>query len=153
MECGDPSCAPIDTLVRIIFQNKCGCVFGIPAEAASILEEDLADFMPPEDFFHEWKAGNNKPWPPAMEVEIPEPGDPPDVELRFPVGTRVECCVARGPNGWRPGTVVGHWYRAKMWPTGQYAPYQVKLDAFDNMIFAPQDTDNCIRAEPKPTAE
>ena len=34
----------------------------------------------------------------------------------------------------------------KMWPTGQYAPYQVKLDG-GMLIFAPQDMDQCIRLE------
>jgi len=33
-------------------------------------------------------------------------GEPPSHELRFPVGARVECCVARGPNGWSPGRAV-----------------------------------------------
>ena len=78
--------------------------------------------------------------------ENPEPGEPPDVELRFKVGDRVECCIARGPDGWAPGTIVSHWFRAPQWPTGQFAPYQIKLDSSGNLIFAPQDRDNCIRA-------
>jgi hypothetical protein len=28
---------------------------------------------------------------------------------------------------------------------GKYAPYQIKLDDSENLIFAPQDRDNCIR--------
>ena len=144
MQCGDPSCAPIDTIVRIIYQNQCGTVFGIPCEAQDVEEMDIQESMPPSEFFDEWKKGNKLQWPP--EPEIPEPGEPPEVELRFPVGTRVECCIARGPDGWAPGTVVGHWYRAPQWPTGQFAPYQIKLDETDALIFAPQDQDNCIRA-------
>ena len=70
---------------------------------------------------------------------------PPDVEPRFSVGDRVECCVARGPDGWAPGTVVSHWFRAPDWPPGKYAPYQIKLDDSENLIFAPKDRDNCIR--------
>ena len=68
------------------------------------------------------------------------------MELRFPVGTRVECCISKGPDGWVPGEVVMHWYRAASWPTGQFAPYQIKLEESGNLIFAPQDSDHCIRA-------
>lgn len=95
--------------------------------------------------------GNNVPWPP--EPVNPDPGEAPETELRFPVGTRVECCVSRGPAGWAPGTVVAHWYRAPSWPTGQFAPYQIKLDEHDSLIFAPQDRDNCIRAYTGSTGE
>ena len=70
---------------------------------------------------------------------------PPDVEPRFSVGDRVECYIARGPDGWAPGTVVSHWFRAPGWPPGKYAPYQIKLDDSENLIFAPKDRDNCIR--------
>ena len=73
------------------------------------------------------------------------PGEPPEIDLRFKVGDRVECCVARGPDGWRPGTIISLWYRAVSWPTGQFAPYQIKLDDHQSLIFAPQDRDNCIR--------
>ena len=62
-------------------------------------------------------VGPKKIWPPPPEN--PEPGEPPDVELRFKVGDRVECCIARGPNGWAPGTIVSHWFRAPQWPTGR----------------------------------
>ena len=99
--------------------------------------------MPLPDYFACWKNGERKLWPP--EPENPEPGEPPEIDLRFKVGDRVECCVARGPDGWRPGTVISLWYRAVSWPTGQFAPYQIKLDDHQSLIFAPQDRDNCIR--------
>lgn len=70
---------------------------------------------------------------------------PPDVELRFSVGDRVECRVARGSDGWAPGTVVAHWFRNPDWPPGKYAPYQIKLDDSENLIFAPKDRDDVIR--------
>ena len=88
--------------------------------------EDVENMMPLPDYFACWKNGERKLWPP--EPENPEPGEPPEIDLRFKVGDRVECCVARGPDGWRPGTVISLWYRAVSWPTGQFAPYQIKLD-------------------------
>lgn len=92
---------------------------------------------PPE--MRDWGIPNPPP------LENPEPGEPPDEELRFKVGDRVECVIAEGPK-WAPGTIVSHWVRAPQWPTGQFAPYQIKLDSSENLIFAPQDRDNCIRA-------
>lgn len=77
--------------------------------------------------------------------ENPEPGEPPDEELRFKVGDRVECCLARGaPGGWTPGTIVALWYRAPFWPTGHFTPYQIKLDGSVRALFTcGQD---CVRA-------
>ena len=66
---------------------------------------------------------------------------PPNDELRFEVGKRVECCV--GKDHWEPGTVVALWYTEEGFPPGFYAPYQVELD-MGNLIFAPDD--RCIRA-------
>lgn len=143
MQCGNPACAPIDTVVRIIYQNNCGTVFAVPCEAHEVEPRDIDECMPPAEFFERWSSGEQVRWPP--EPENPEPGPIPDVELRFAVGDRVECCIARGPDGWAPGVIVSLWYRARSWPTGQYAPYQVKLDIYDSLIFAPQDRDNCIR--------
>ena len=68
-------------------------------------------------------------------------------ELRFEIGRTVECRL--GPDAWARGTVVGHYYRETDWPEGQKAPYQVLLEG-DNLtartIWAPSDTDECIRA-------
>lgn len=61
-------------------------------------------------------------------------------ELRYPVGTRVECNVGE----WRSGTVVGHWWRDASWPAGKLVPYQIKIDNGPT-IFAPMDSDKCIR--------
>ena len=75
--------------------------------------------------------GEDAAWPP-----------PPNDELRFEVGSRVECCV--GKDHWEPGTVVALWYTEEGFPPGFYAPYQVELD-MGNLIFAPDDSDRCIR--------
>jgi hypothetical protein len=132
--------------VRIIYRGNCGTVFGVPCEAHEVIPEDVEESMPPDEFFAKWHAGEKVQWPP--EPENPEPGEPPEVELRFPVGTRVECCISKGPDGWVPGVVMMHWYRAASWPTGQFAPYQIKLEESGNLIFAPQDRDNCVRKAP-----
>ena len=74
----------------------------------------------------------------------------PTTTLRFEVGTRVRCRIGPGEDGWSPGEVVSHWYRGASWPTGQYAPYKVRLDRRDmgsGLIFAPYDDDACVRAE------
>lgn len=62
-------------------------------------------------------------------------------QLRFDVGTRVECNTGE----WRAGTVVKQWYRDPHWPDHKKAvPYQIKLD-YGPTIFAPADDDRCIR--------
>jgi G3E family GTPase len=61
-------------------------------------------------------------------------------ELRFKVGERVECNTGQ----WTPGTIVGLWWRDPNWPAGKTVPYQIKLD-YGPTIFAPQDSDMCIR--------
>jgi ankyrin repeat protein len=71
---------------------------------------------------------------------------PPDVEPRFSVGDRVECCIERwGLSWWAPGTIVAHWFRTPDWPPGKYAPYQIKLNDSGNLVFAPEDRDDVIR--------
>ena len=64
-----------------------------------------------------------------------------ETPLRFKVGTRVECCM--GTNQWEPGTVIKLWYFTQ----GSHAPYQVELDE-GNLIFAPEDSDRCVRRAP-----
>jgi len=68
-------------------------------------------------------------------------------ELRFEIGTRVQCRTGRGDgeDGWSNGTVVKLWYRETQWPKGRMAPYQVKLDDGGTLIFAPMDDDRVIR--------
>ena len=68
-----------------------------------------------------------------------------ETPLRFKVGTRVECCM--GTNQWEPGTVIKLWYFTQ----GSHAPYQVELDE-GNLIFAPEDSDRCVRRAPSESA-
>ncbi len=66
--------------------------FGVPCEAHEVEATDIQEMMPPADYFDAWQNGDARSWPPPPEN--PEPGEPPDVELRFKVGDRVECCIA-----------------------------------------------------------
>ena len=61
-------------------------------------------------------------------------------QLRFPVGTRVECNCGQ----WKAGTVVKHFYTQSSFPEGMCVPYQVKLDD-GKLIFAPKDVDGVVR--------
>lgn len=139
MVCGDPECAPIDTIIRIIYRDAPIKTFGIPKEVEDISLDDLKEFMPTADVLEGWSRGEDLEWPP-----LPEEGEPPDIELRFEVGTRVECRV--GATKWAPGVVIKHWYREPGWPTNHFAPYQVELDN-GKKIFAPKDDAQVIRAE------
>lgn len=62
-------------------------------------------------------------------------------KLRFAVGSRVQCNCGE----WKSGTVVGHYWRDATWPKGKIVPYQIKIDNGPT-IFAPMDSDKCIRA-------
>jgi hypothetical protein len=136
-------------VVRIIYREGCGTVFGIPCEIEECEEEDIVCQMPPERVVMDWFEGIPTAWP--AEPEREDPGPVPTDVLRFDVGARVQCRIGRGEEGWASGVVVAHWYRAPSWPTGQYAPYQIQLDRTDmgnGLIFAPYDEDACIRLEP-----
>ena len=80
----------------------------MPCEAHEVEAADIQEMMPPADYFDAWQKGDARSWPPPPEN--PEPGEPPDVELRFKVGDRVECCIARGPEGRRVRGVSGRKY-------------------------------------------
>ena len=67
-----------------------------------------------------------------------------ETPLRFKVGSRVKCCG--GPNHWESGTVIKLWYTEDSFAQGYYAPYQVELDE-GRLIFAPEDSDACVRSE------
>ncbi|KAG8463455.1 hypothetical protein KFE25_004966 [Diacronema lutheri] len=141
--CGDPECAPVDTIVRIIFKDAPIKSFGMPKEVEDVTLEDLQEFMPTDDVLEGWSRGEDLEWPP-----LPDEGEPPqDVVLRFELGDRVECRV--GATKWAAGVVIKQWYREPGWPTDHFAPYQIQLDN-GKKIFAPKDDVQVIRAEPPP---
>lgn len=135
--CGDPECSPIDTLVTIVFANGKDGMLGLPMEAWEVTKEELANKFPTNEVLEKWHGGIDAEWPPYEEPEFPE--------LRFDIGTRVQCRI--GPDAekdWAPGTVSQLWYSEENWPPGSFAPYQVKLDD-GRAIFAPGDMDVVIR--------
>mmetsp|Transcript_40360 Transcript_40360/g.48927 ORF Transcript_40360/g.48927 Transcript_40360/m.48927 type:complete len:194 (+) Transcript_40360:210-791(+) len=134
VQCGDPQCAPIDTVIRFWFESLQESL-GLPMEMVEVQQEDIKEVLPPGDVLTDWYNGVEREWPEQPEMELPQ--------LRFDVGARVQCCV--DVNTWAAGTVVALWYRQANFPPGFAAPYQVKLDT-GTLIFAPQDTDQCVRA-------
>eukprot|EP00928_Gymnodinium_smaydae_P089067 TRINITY_DN73071_c0_g1_i1.p1 TRINITY_DN73071_c0_g1~~TRINITY_DN73071_c0_g1_i1.p1 ORF type:complete len:522 (-),score=100.90 TRINITY_DN73071_c0_g1_i1:229-1755(-) len=90
----------------------------------------------------------------AADAEPPGP-------LRFMEGDRVLCRVNNpGSFDWEEGTVVGLWYRERLWPEAfPGAPYEVRLDIGGNVV-ALADHDRIIRREsdkpkapPRPAAK
>lgn len=142
VQCGDPTCAPIDTAVTIVFESGGGGMFGIPAEAKDVEQKHIKASFPDNEVLSKWSRGEEAEWPP-MDGGISADGDLP--ELRFEHRSRVECRI--GPDevtGWAPGTIIKLWYRDTDWPPGSFAPYQIELDD-GRLIFAPADIDRVIR--------
>ena len=44
--CGDPTCAPIDTVFTIVWQSGGKGVFALPMTATEVTKEDLIDTFP-----------------------------------------------------------------------------------------------------------
>lgn len=44
--CGDPTCAPIDTVFTLVWQSGGKGVFALPMSAVEITKEDLIDSFP-----------------------------------------------------------------------------------------------------------
>ncbi len=130
--CGDPSCAPIDTVFTFVWANGGRGMFAIPMAPDELQSEDIQDIFPDEETISKWHAGQNAPWP-------PEP------ELRFTIGDRVECRVGPHPvKGWAAGRIVRLHYSEPNWPANMVAPYQIQLHD-GRLIYAPQDVDQLIR--------
>lgn len=133
--CGDPNCAPIDTVVTLVWKDGGRGMFALPLDPMDVQQEDLAEMFPTPDVLAKWAAGQEAEWPPRPT-------------LRFEPGARVACRVGPHPvTGWAPGRVVKQFYREPSWPPNMCAPYQVILND-GRLIFAPQDTDNVIKARP-----
>ncbi len=113
-------------------------MFALPMESQQVTLDILRDNFPPDDILEKWMNGEEAEWPPMdddqMDAALPE--------LRFDVGTAVECRI--GADNWESGTISKLWYRENGWPEGAYAPYQITLDD-GRKIFAPFDNDQVIR--------
>jgi len=133
--CGNPTCAPIDTVFSFMWQSGGKGVFAIPLSAAEVTQDELIDFFPDEDILRTWHSGKKARWP-----RLPE--------LRFKVNDRVECRIGPHPvKGWAPGRIVRLHYSEPNWPPNMVAPYQIALHD-GRLIFAPQDRDTVIRLRP-----
>lgn len=130
VQCGDPSCAPIDTILHFVYANGAQGTVGLPMEAKDVTLQELEAALPPARVFADWQKGIDAPWP----------EEPP---LRFEVDDKVECRI--GPEEWAPGKVVQQWYRETNWPPNSFAPYQVQLDD-GRLIYAPADVEQVIRS-------
>lgn len=136
--CGDPTCAPIDTIIEFLIDSVSMGGVGIPAEVQECGQEEVLESLPTAEVLTDWSNGKDSPWP-------PEALPPADVDLRFGPDDRVECFVGK-PDGWLGGRIAQMWYREPSFPAGFIAPYQVELDD-GRLIFAPEDSERCIRAE------
>ena len=138
--CGDPTCAPIDTVFTLLWTSGRG-MFAIPFSPEEIqTQEELAELFPDEETLTLWKAGKRSPWPRRPT-------------LRFNVDDRVECRVGPHPvKGWVPGRIIKLHYVEPTWPPNMIAPYQIALHD-GRLIFAPQDTDKVIRLRPPPAPD
>eukprot|EP00596_Hydrurales_sp_CCMP1899_P004228 CAMPEP_0119046092 /NCGR_PEP_ID=MMETSP1177-20130426/44335_1 /TAXON_ID=2985 /ORGANISM="Ochromonas sp, Strain CCMP1899" /LENGTH=252 /DNA_ID=CAMNT_0007018753 /DNA_START=101 /DNA_END=859 /DNA_ORIENTATION=- len=130
--CGDPECAPIDTMVTIVWTAGGRGMFSMPMAPDEITQDELMDNFPDDDTLTKWFNHELAPWPPQPI-------------LRFELGARVECRI--GPHavkGWAPGRVIKHYYSEPNWPPNMTAPYQIALHD-GRLIFAPSDEDGVIR--------
>lgn len=50
--CGDPTCAPIDTVFTLVWQSGGKGVFALPMMAAEVTKDDLIDSFPVSTPFH-----------------------------------------------------------------------------------------------------
>jgi len=139
--CGDPTCAPIDTVFTLIWEAGGKGVFAIPLAPDEIEKEELGrDYFPDEETLGLWKKGKKARWP-----KLPE--------LRMKIGDRVECRIGPHPvKGWAPGRIVKLYYTENTWPSNMVAPYQIALHD-GRLIFAPQDRESVIRLRPPPAPD
>jgi hypothetical protein len=138
--CGDPSCAPIDTVFTLVWEPSGKGLFSIAAPPSELTQDDLVEEFPDRETLELWKAGKRARWP-----KLPS--------LRFNVGDRVECRIGPHPvKGWAPGRIIRLYYSEPSWPPNMVVPYQIALHD-GRLIFAPQDTDQLIRLRPPPAPD
>lgn len=139
--CGDPTCAPIDTIFTLLWQGGGRGMFAVPLAPDEIQTQDeLAELFPDEETLTLWKSGKRAPWPRRPS-------------LRFNINDRVECRIGPHPvKGWVAGRIVRLHYTEPSWPPNMVAPYQIQLHD-GRLIFAPQDTDKVIRLRPPPAPD
>lgn len=126
VQCGDPSCAPIDTTVEFWAEPSIHYGFGIPKMVKDITIEDVRKQFPSEDIVGAWARGEDAEWP------KPEP--PPNYELLFNLGDEVDAYLGRK---WRQVKVTGLWHRETHWPKWAYMPYKLIVEENNMPSYAP----------------
>ena len=53
--CGDPECAPVDTVVTMVWEDGGRGMFAFPAAPEEIEDEDILENMPDTDILEAWK--------------------------------------------------------------------------------------------------
>lgn len=157
--CGDPTCAPVDTVFTMVWEPTGKGLFSIAAAPIEVTREELIEEFPvrflvfpfenqlpnlcvqqDRETLELWKAGKRARWP-----KLPS--------LRFNIGDRVECRIGPHPvKGWAPGRIIKLYYSEPSWPPNMVVPYQIALHD-GRLIFAPQDTDQLIRLRPPPAPD
>eukprot|EP01039_Chlorochromonas_danica_P020850 gene20850-25555_t len=61
--CGDPSCAPIDTVFTLVWEPSGKGLFSIAAPPSDVTREELPDEFPDRETLELWKAGKRARWP------------------------------------------------------------------------------------------
>ena len=126
--CGDPACAPIDTMVSLVWESGGKGMFAFPLAPHEVTDDDVVEQMPDQEVLAAWSRGEEAEWPPLPV-------------WRFGVYERVECRIAADPvKGWAPGRIVALNYSQAGWPPGAMVPYQIWLHD-GRLIFAPKDDD------------
>ena len=177
--CNDPNCAPIDTIVEFLFRSELRGMVGLPCEVGEVREATIDEEMPPAAVLRDWHAGKPTPWPP--EPEPPSGvtlrfarGGRVQCYIGGAAGwvggsvAALWCAFARArrpspprslgdkaerarPLFFRSRSLSRARYREPGFPPNFFAPYQIQLDD-GRFIFAPEDSDRCIRAEHAPAA-
>ena len=115
------------------------------ASDAIDLTQDTEEDEPVEEPVEEHEESHEESQP--KEGTQPQPklmplADAEMTQLRFKVGDRVRANCGE----WKEGTVVKLFYTQKSFPAGTCAPYQIRLDDPDKLIFAPADKDSVVQA-------
>jgi hypothetical protein len=55
--CGDPECAPIDTVITLVWEPIGKGIFALPYSTSELTNEDLEEMFPDEETLGKWKQG------------------------------------------------------------------------------------------------
>lgn len=137
VKCGDVAC-PIDTAVEFYGPGTIHYGFGLPKMARYVERVEIEREFPPADILLRWARGDDAEWP--------EPDDPPDYNLQFKPGDRVDAYLG---GAWRPATVVQQWWRDSAWPKFAWVCYRIHVDDTDVFTYAPCEARLRSPMEPK----